>query len=59
MNRTKLYQSIADKLNRDIKSGGVDVAQIARVVSGEERTLNHPVIAAIRAELRAHKIKLP
>jgi len=58
MNYEKLYQSIATKLNRDIKAGGVDVDQIKRVASGEERTLNHPIISLIRTELRAAKVRI-
>lgn len=54
----RLFQSIAAKLNRDIRAGAVTVEQIARVANGDERTLNHPVIAQIRDELLAHKVKL-
>lgn len=54
----RLFQSLAAKLNRDIRSGAVTVEQIARVANGEDCTLNHPVIASIRAELLAHKVKI-
>lgn len=48
----RLFQQIADKLNRDARRhNGVTAEQVANVASGEERCESHPVIQSIRAEL--------
>jgi ethanolamine utilization protein EutQ (cupin superfamily) len=54
----RICNSIAAKINRNVRSGGVTREQILRVVSGEERTVSHPVIADIMAELRDAKVKI-
>lgn len=52
----RLFQQIATKLNRDERRhNGVTAEQVANVASGVERTVSHPVIASIMAELRKHK----
>lgn len=57
-NLNRICDSIAAKINRNVRSGGVTRELIHRVISGEERTVSHPVIAEIMAELREAKVKI-
>lgn len=52
------FTRIATKLNRElqIRAGAITAEQVASVAKGTERTLNHPVIAAIRTELKRKKM---
>ncbi len=54
----RICDNIAYKINRNVRSGGVTREQIIRVISGEERTVSHPVIAEIMTELREAKVKI-
>lgn len=54
----RLFQQIATKLNRDgRRHNGVTAEQVANVASGTERTVSHPIISQIRAELQHHAKK--
>jgi len=57
----RLFQSIARKVTKElnIRTGAATPEQVACVANGTERTVSHPVIAAIMSELRRHKIKIP
>jgi len=54
----RICDSTATKINRNIRSGGVTREQIHSVISGEERTVSHPVIAEIMSELRDAKVRI-
>lgn len=58
---TRLCQQIAYTVNHDLNIRGalVSAEQVACVAAGTERTVSHPTISAIMAELRRHKIKIP
>lgn len=64
MNARKFQQlcvRIAATVNKThrIRSGGVDAEQVAFVASGRERTVSHPIIMAICAELKLNGIDIP
>lgn len=55
----RLFQQVADTINRDIRTqGGVTAEQVASVASGVERTVSHPRIAEVMNELRKKGIKV-
>lgn len=56
----RLFQSIAKRVNEQFRLNAhvVTADQVALVAGGQERTVSHPVIASIAAELRAKKIKI-
>lgn len=54
-----ICQLIAQKLNQDKRAqNGVTPEQVALVASGQERTVSHPIIAAIMRELREEGVAL-
>ncbi len=52
------FQRICERIASDvtheheIRMGGVTPEQVALVANGTERTMSHPIISAIRGELR-------
>lgn len=55
----RLFKKIADSVNRDMLThNGVTSKLVARVASGDERAVSHPVIARVMSELRANGVKL-
>lgn len=48
-----ICQRVADTVNLDVKAGAVTAEQVALVANGTERTVSHPVISQIQAELRS------
>lgn len=54
----RICQRVADTVNLDVKAGAVTSEQVALVVSGVERTVSHPIVQEIRAELRSMGVEV-
>lgn len=53
-----ICQRVADTVNLDVKSGAVTPEQVALVASGTERTVSHPIVQEIQAELRSMGVEV-
>jgi len=54
--KLKAAQRIVEKINRDIKSGSIDVPLLSMVITGIDRNESHPIHSRIIAEAKKERL---